>query len=137
MLNSLSKAPQQEQRQPSSLEIACGGRLLLVQTPADIVLKDENGQAGDEFHVTELQAWGYSPFGILAVGSFDVDAGEDDWESRLFAADTIHNIKFNKARYEEIIEEIRAEEEAEAAESEEDAPEEEVTEAEPVYAEAA
>lgn len=133
MLNSLQREPQ-EQRQPSSLEIACGGRLLLVQTPADITLKD-----GRLFRVVDLQAWGYSPFGILAVGYFTEDDGpevaEEEWESRLFAADVIHDIRFNKARYEAIIEEIRAEEEAG---NEAEAPEEEpAVEDEPVYAEAA
>lgn len=117
LLNGLQKAPQQEQREPSPLEIACGGRLLLVQTPADINLKD-----GRTFVVEDLQAWGYTPFGILGVGHWsDEPGGEDNWESRLFAADTVHDIKFNKERYEEIIEEIKAEEEA--AEQEEPAEE--------------
>lgn len=112
LLNGLTKERQPEQREPTSLEIACGGRLLLVQTPANIVLKAADGTQGDQFYVTDIQAWGYSPFGILAVGSWSPDAPEDEWESRLFAADTIHNIEFNKARYEEIIEAIRAEEAA-------------------------
>lgn len=121
LLNGLQRAPQQEQRQPSSLEVACGGRLMLVQTPAEITLKGSDGTAGETFYVTDLQAWGYTPFGILAVGSYTPDASEDDWESRVFAVDTIHNIKFDKVRYEAIIEEIKAEE---AAAEAEDAPEE-------------
>lgn len=123
LLNGLTKE-RQETRQPSSLEIAVGGRLLLVQTPANITLKD-----GRTFYVTDIQAWGYSPFGILGVGSFDAAAAEDEWESRLFAADVVHDIEFNKARYEEIIEEIRAEEEAQEAEEPTEADEEEPEEA--------
>ena len=103
MLNGLRKE-RQEPEPPSLLEIACGGRLMLVQTPANIILKD-----GRVFWVTDLQAWGYTPFGILGVGSFEPDASEDEWESRLFAADTVAEIYFNKERYEAIIEEIQVE----------------------------
>jgi hypothetical protein len=106
LLNGLQKESA-EQRQPSALEIACGGRLLLVQTPARITLKD-----GRTFYVEELQAWGYTPFGILGVGNWAPGTGEEEWESRLFAADVIHDIEFDKTKYEEIIEEIKAEEEA-------------------------
>lgn len=127
LLNGLQRAPQQEQREPSSLEIACGGRLMLVQTPAEITLKGADGTAGETFYVTDLQAWGYTPFGILAVGSFVEDEPEDEWESRVFALDTIHNIKFDKVRYEALIEAIKAEED-EIEVTEQTEPDEEIPE---------
>jgi len=116
MLSGLRQAPEQEP--PSALEIACGGRLMLVQTPAQIELRD-----GRTFYVTDLQAWGWTPFGVLGVGSFDKQAAEsdDNWESRLFAADVVHNVKFDKQRYEAIIEQIKAEE-AEAEPTEDEQP---------------
>lgn len=112
LLNGLTKEREQKARQPSSLEIACGGRLMLVQTPCTIVFKDSDAT----FVVDDLQAWGWTPFGVLAVGYYDNESSDEaDWKSKLFAADTIHNIEFNKERYEQIIEAIREEEEAEEA----------------------
>lgn len=105
LLNGLQQDPVQ-QPQPTQLEIACGGRLLLVQIPATLEFKDDR----PNFVVNDLSAWGYSPFGILAVGTYEGSGDDAKEESKVFAGDTVHNITFNKARYEEIIEEIRAEE---------------------------
>ncbi len=109
LLNGLNSPP--EEHTPSQLEIAVGGRLLLVQIPARLSFKDDR----PDYIVNDLAAWGYTPFGILAVGNFE-DAPEDaPEESKVFAGDVVDNITFNKTRYEEIIEEIKAEEEAEEA----------------------
>jgi hypothetical protein len=108
MLNGLKS--EEARPAPSQLEIACGGQLMLVQTPATIHLKDADLPA---FIVDDIQGWGYTPFGILAVGYFE-NENPEDWVTKLFAADVVHDIEFNKARYEEIINEIRAEEEDES-----------------------
>lgn len=97
-------------RAPSQLEIACGGQLMLVQTPAKIYLKDlDNALICDD-----LQSWGYTPVGILTVGYFDGETPDDE-RARVWPIDRVECIEFNRDRYEEILEEIQKEEEENAS----------------------
>lgn len=83
-----------DEKQLTQLEIACGGALMVVRCPATIIMRDAS-----EYHVDQLDAWGYTPTGVFAAGTWG-EYGEP--APRIFASDVIHHIELDTKRYEEL-----------------------------------
>jgi hypothetical protein len=107
LLNGLRAQQEAAQREPGELEIACGGQLLLVQCPAIFLINNT-----EEFVVNDLQAWGWTPFGVLAVGHYAKD-DEGVERSILFRGEEISSIELQKDLYQQILTDLKAEAEAE------------------------
>lgn len=76
-------------RELDELEKACAGGLRPNAVPCTIYLKD-----GNVFIVDDFRAWGYTPFGVFAIGRFE-DDGESTERWRLFNGDEVASIEFD------------------------------------------
>lgn len=111
------KQEQEEAANPTltELKVACAGGLRIVTIPATFELKD-----GRVFLAEDFRAWGWTPFGVLAIGRFDTEAEDVPDVYQQFNGDQIGGIKLEYAAF------------IEACETDTEGDESEVTDAEVV-----
>jgi len=95
------------------LERACAGGLRIITIPAIIFLKD-----GRQFNADNFKAWGYSPFGVFAIGNFEDDSDDCPERYRLFNGEEVSSIELGVQAYNAAAEEEAAVTEAENGDGE-------------------
>lgn len=90
----------------TELQVACAGGLKIVTVPATIELKDKR-----KFLVEDFRAWGWSPFGVFAIGFFSDDTKEDierGQRYRVFNGDEVANIELEAETFEKALADAKA-----------------------------
>lgn len=101
----------------SPVEKAVAGGLNIVEIPA--IIEVEFGGEIRTFYADQFSSWGYTPFGIYAVGRFE-DDDEGIVRNRLFNGDKVVSLDLQIEAYKEALEAAIEAEAAEATESEQE-----------------
>lgn len=108
LLNGLERAKKEVAEQPSDLEIACAGGMNVVTIPARFTVSYRE----ERFLANEFRAWAWTPFGVLAIGRWEIDP--DDTEKHvLIHGDQLIEIELQIEPYEDAIKEVEAKKAAE------------------------
>lgn len=98
--------PEPQREKPSDLEVAVGGGLEECTIPVIIGL-----QNGREFHVDDLRAWAWTPFGVYGVGYYGDDEEKVE-RNVLFSGREVSSIELQAEAYENYVKQANEESES-------------------------